>query len=125
MSEGRYSKVERVLWIYTRLMDGYLIHKTEEAKRYGVDLRSIQRDIDDIRNFLELDVGNSGFLNAVTYDYVKKGYRLEQIYRMKLSSSEILAICKILLDSRAFIREEMQDILDRLISCCVPKESRS
>ena len=124
MSEGRYSKVERVLGIYTRLMDGYLIHKTEEAERYGVDLRSIQRDIDDIRNFLELDIENSGFLNAVTYDYVKKGYRLEQIYRMKLSNSEILAICKILLDSRAFIREEMQDILDRLISCCVPKESQ-
>ena len=46
MSEGRYSKVERVLGIYTRLMDGYLIHKTEEAERYGVDLRSIQRDIE-------------------------------------------------------------------------------
>lgn len=55
MSEGKYSKVEQVLGIYTRLMDGCLIRKTEEAERYGVDLRSIQRDIDDIRNFLEPD----------------------------------------------------------------------
>ena len=38
--------------------------------------------------------------------------------------SEILAICKILLDSRAFTKKEMQDMLGKLISCCVPKDSR-
>lgn len=43
---------------------------------------------------------------------------------MKLSNSEILAICKILLDSRAFTKSEMTGILDRLIECCVPKTSQ-
>ena len=43
---------------------------------------------------------------------------------MKLSNSEILAICKILLDSRAFTKEEMTSILQRLIECCVPDKSR-
>lgn len=124
MSGSRYSKIERVLGIYTRLMDGILIKKAEEAGRYGVDLRSIQRDIDDIRNFLEQDAEERGFLNTVTYDYVEKGYRLEQIYKVKLNNSEILAICKILLDSRAFTKAEMSDILGRLVSCCVPKSSQ-
>ena len=40
--------------------------------RYSVDLRSIQRDIDDIRNFLELEAENQGFINQVIYDRVKK-----------------------------------------------------
>lgn len=43
---------------------------------------------------------------------------------MKLTNSEILAICKILLECRAFTKEEMQDMLSRLITCCVPKDSR-
>lgn len=43
---------------------------------------------------------------------------------MKLTNSEVLALCKILLDSRAFLKEEMTDMLDRLISCCVPKSNQ-
>ena len=43
---------------------------------------------------------------------------------MKLSNSEILAICKILLESRAFSKIEMQEMLDKLISCCVPKRNQ-
>lgn len=119
-----YSKVERVLGMYTKLMDGCLIRKAEEAARFGVDMRSIQRDIDDIRNFLELDTESTGVVNSVVYDHAKKGYCLEQIYKIKLTNSEILALCKILLDSRAFTKDEMLDMLDRLISCCVPEISR-
>ena len=40
---------------------------------------------------------------------------------MKFSNSEVLALCKILLDSRAFTKKEMIGMLDKLISCCVPK----
>ncbi|MGN0482099.1 MAG: helix-turn-helix transcriptional regulator [Lachnospiraceae bacterium] len=118
------SKVERVLGIYSKLLNGELVKKGEEAERYSVNERSIQRDIDDIRNFLENDAAASGFTNSVIYDHEKKGYRLEQIYRMKLSNSEVLAICKILLDSRAFTKEEMLSMLDRLVSCCVPKTNQ-
>lgn len=43
---------------------------------------------------------------------------------MKLSNSEILAICKILLDSRAFTKKEMIGMISRLIDCCVPEVNR-
>ena len=49
---------------------------------------------------------------------------LEQIYKMKFSNSEVLALCKILLDSRAFTKKEMTGMLDKLISCCVPKANQ-
>ena len=39
--------------------------------------------------------------------------------KIKLKNSEILALCKILLDSRAFKKEEMTDMLERLIVCCL------
>lgn len=121
MENIKSDKIERVLAIYTKLMNGYLINKAEEAVNYGVNERSIQRDIDDIRNYLENDGERVGCINSVIYDRLSKGYRLEQIYKMKFSNSEVLALCKILLDSRAFTKKEMMKMSDKLISCCVPK----
>ena len=48
-------KIERVLSIYTKLLYGGVINKAEEANNFGVNERSIQRDIDDIRNFYTND----------------------------------------------------------------------
>lgn len=124
MDNIKSDKIERVLGIYTKLMNGYLVSKVEEAVNYGVNERSIQRDIDDIRNYLEADVERVGCINSVIYDRIGKGYRLEQIYKMKFSNSEVLALCKILLDSRAFTKKEMTVMLDKLISCCVPKANQ-
>ena len=114
------NKIERVLGIYTKLINGSIVSKSEEAINYNVNERSIQRDIDDIRNFIEQSIADSGVVNSVIYDRQEKGYRLEQIYQLKFSNSEILAICKILLDSRAFTKNEMQGMLEKLIGCCVP-----
>ena len=123
MNEKR-EKTERVLGIYTKLMRGDIVNKAHEAKEYGVDERSIQRDIESIRNFLDLNVEQTGVVNSVIYDRVQKGYRMEQIYRIKLTNSEILAICKILLDSRAFTKKEMEEMLRKLIECCVPQNNQ-
>nr|MBP3598320.1 WYL domain-containing protein [Eubacterium sp.] len=124
MDETRKDKIERVLAIYTKLLNGYLVNKSEEANNYGVNERTIQRDIDDIRVFLENDLEDSGIVNSVVYDRSEKGYRLEQVYKSKLTNGEVLALCKIFLDSRAFSKEEMTVILDKLVACCVPESNQ-
>lgn len=122
--EMKEDKIGRVLQIYAKLTDGYVINKAEEAQRYGVNERSIKRDIDDIRNFLDTDSERTGVVNTVIYDRQKKGYRLETLYKMRLKNSEVLALCKILLDSRAFTKKEMVGMLDKLITCCVPQSNQ-
>ena len=124
MSIEKEDRIERVLSIYTRLMDGAVISKRNEADKYGVNERTIQRDIDDIRNFLDQGGAEDGYINTVIYDRIRRGFRLEQIYHMKFTNAEILAICKILLDSRAFTKKEMKTLLSKLISGCVPKENQ-
>lgn len=47
-------KIERVLGLYTKLINGSVINKAEEANNYNVNERSIQRDIDDIRNYMDI-----------------------------------------------------------------------
>ena len=117
-------KMERVLGIYTKLINGAIINKVEEAANYNVNERSIQRDIDDIRNYMDIKGSEDGIINSVIYDRQKKGYRLEQIYKLKFTNPEILAICKILLDSRAFTKKEMKAMLAKLIESCVPAENQ-
>lgn len=114
-------QIERVLQMYAKLSDGYVVNKAEEAVRYGVNEKSIQRDIEHIRNFLDNDSERTGLVNTIVYDRAAKGYRLETLYQIRLQNAEVLALCKILLDSRAFTKDEMVSMLDKLITCCVPK----
>lgn len=124
MEENRNDKIQRILGIYTKLLEGRIVNKQTEAAIYGVNERSIQRDVNDIRDFLELDAGDTGVVNSVVYDRMQKGYRLESVYRSKLTNPEVLAICKILLDSRAFVKEEMTQMIGKLIECCVPQSNQ-
>lgn len=117
-------KITRVLALYSKLMNGSVINKAEEAQNYSVTERSIQRDIDDIRNFLQESEDNGGIYNGIVYDRTLKGYRLQRIFDIKLTNPEILAICKILLDSRSLTKKEMDSILKKLIDCCVPDNNR-
>lgn len=113
------NKITRMFDLYNRFQKGEIICKPYEANRYDVSERTIQRDIEDIRNYLEQSTEDS-----VVYDRIEKGYRLERIYQSKFSNSEILALCKILLDSRAFTKGQMMEMLDKLLDCCVPKSSQ-
>ena len=117
-------KANRILSMYSRLANGGMIYKSEEATNFGVNERTIQRDIDDIRNYLEQEAIDQGIVNEIVYDRLKKGYRLNQLYKIKLTNDEILAVCKIMLDSRAFTKTEMQDIVGRIIGCCVPENDK-
>lgn len=75
-------KVVRVSRIYAKLSDGYVVNMVEEARFYGVNERSIRRDIDDIRNFLGAGADRTGIINTVVYDREQKGYCLEALYKI-------------------------------------------
>jgi transcriptional regulator len=114
----------RLLKIYSKLVKGYIVNKREEADNFNVDERTIQRDITSIKDYMCSDMASNGIINSIVYDKEVGGYKMESSYQGTLSNSETLAVCKVLLDSRAFPKDEMQAILDKLISCCVPKENR-
>lgn len=117
------NKTDRILFLYTKLLDGQILKKEELARYFGVNEKSIQRDLEDIRNFLDGAGVENGVGNQLVYDYQEKGYRLEQNSMTRLSNGEALAVCKILLESRAFTKKEMVSILDRIVANCIPKEN--
>ena len=46
-------KIIRVLYIYSMLMRGQILKKKELVQDIGVSARSIQRDLENIRDFLD------------------------------------------------------------------------
>ena len=79
IDDYKNGKIERILGIYTKLLSGNIVNKLKEAQEYGVNERTIKRDIEDIRSYMETEAERTGCINSVVYDRIKKGYRLEQI----------------------------------------------
>lgn len=104
----------RLLNLYERLNKGEVVSKDALAKDFGVSLKTIQRDIDDLRaylaetHFTEMEV-------SIQYDKAKNGYYLVRLEREWLTNEEVLALTKILLESRAFQKDELSRLIDKLI----------
>lgn len=119
-------KTRRVLEMYSRLVQGDIIRSSEEALKYGIDTRSVKRDIDELKSFFADQRMEGRDTRKVIYSRSAKGYKLvDEIEDRRtefLTNSEILAVCKILLESRAFVKDEMMPVIEKLVRCCTPKE---
>lgn len=124
MEKINTGKSGRVLYLYNQLLQGQVLEKSRLAERFDVNERSIQRDLDTIRDFLDREAVEEGYGPRLVYDFGEKGYRLDKGRKTGLSNAEVLAVSKILLGSRAFTKREMAGILDSLIENCVPREER-
>ena len=109
----------RILKIYSDLLEGKVLKKKEYAEYFGVHERSIQRDIKSLKDFFSEMKVKYGYINDIEYKRALGGYILKYQGRRTLSKNEILAVCKILLESKAFIKEEMIPIIDTILDCCV------
>lgn len=106
-------KLNRGLEIYRRLVKKEEVNCKKLALEYGVTERSIQRDIEDLKGYL--------LEKEPTMEIIRKksDYFLVDRKDLKFTSGEVLAICKILLDSRALNKKELDGILNKLLNNCV------
>ena len=113
-------KNTRILELHTMLTRGECLRKKDLAQRFGVTEKSIQRDIEDLRDFFT----RSGEPRVLAYDAKERAYVLRADKALALTNSEVLAVAKILLESRSMVKDEMFPILDKLVRCCTPKERK-
>lgn len=105
----------RLLNMHELLNRGELIKKAELAKRYGVTEKTIQRDIDELRVYLADTRFAEGEVSII-YDRFRSGYYLVRMEREWITNEEVLAVCKILLESRAFCKEELDALIAKLLA---------
>ena len=122
--EESNSKHGRVLELYNRLLSGEVLNKNQLALEYGVNPRSIQRDIDDIRVFFSNRMISGNELTEIRYDRSAKGYRLVNLKTTTLTNAELFAVTKILFESRSLSKEEMKRLINKLVDACLPPDER-
>lgn len=110
-------KIYRLLALQEQLLCGNAIDKKAMANRFEVSEKSLQRDLETLRAYY------AGQDNDLQYDRTADKYRLEQPAEARLTKSEVLAVCKILLESRAFTEAELDPILNKLVACCTPVQN--
>ena len=112
MVDSQQGKGYRVLSMFDRLMDGQGINKKQEALTHQVGEKTIQRDIDEIRTYLE----------KAKLDYHLQYVRTEKVYKLiktknnRLSKEQVLVIVKILIASKALVKSDVGEIVNQLLS---------
>ena len=111
----------RLLQLYERLSRGEIIRKAELAQKFSVTDKTIQRDIEELRAYLaetRTDAGEA----SIVYERNRGGYLLTHTASEWLTNEDVLAVCKILLESRAFCREELDALLKKLLRQTAPQD---
>lgn len=114
--EKRKKQGVRLLLLREDLEKGKNINKEEIKAKFDIDDKTFQRDIDFLRAFYTENINPE---IEIKYDKKKKGYILKN-NKDRFRNEEILAISKILLESRAFCKEELNELLRKL--CLLSEE---
>lgn len=118
-------KHERILDIYRKLINKEEVNCKDLALKYEVTERSIQRDIENLKSYLEEKELNIEIINKKGNYTLKYIENEEDEKDPRFTSGEVLAMCKILLDSRALIKEEMDDIINKILNNCIHSSDES
>ena len=104
----------RLLELYDRLLKNEDIDIKKYAEKNKINIRTAERDIKTIRNFLA-----KKNQTELIHNSKKKKYQLTYSEdSINLTKSEILAVSKILLASRAFLKDEISLIIDKIVKQC-------
>ena len=105
------TKYDRLLEIFFRSLRGEDLSVQMLAKEYNVSTKSISRDINDLKSFLADHrhlVGNT----EINYSSQDKCYRLHM--DEFLTNKELFAMVEVLIGARAFSKEELLTLTDKL-----------
>ena len=111
----------RLLSMYERLNKGEELNKQNLADEFSVSMKTVQRDIDDLRAYLA-ETHFDEFETAIKYSKARDSYYLVRLEREWLTNKEALAVCKILLESRAFNKNELTELITKLIMQIAPRD---
>lgn len=113
------SKTDRLLDIFFRCLRGEDLSVQKLSEEYNVSTKSITRDLNDIKAFLADHrqlVGNT----ELEYSSRNKCYRL---YMDEfLTNKEMFSILKVLIGARAFSKEELLTLTDKMKRFTTPED---
>ncbi len=110
------NKAFRLLKMYEQVLHGKALRKDNLASEFNVTAKTVQRDIESLRTYLEDKNQN------IRYDRKLDCYKLEHSESCVLNQKDIFALCKILIESRAFNKSEFEELMGKLLSQLLPEQ---
>lgn len=117
------NKSFRVLNIFERLNKGESLDKNKLASEFEVSTKTIQRDIESVREYLAANAYEK-IKSNLKYKKSDDKYDLIRDEESILNNKEVMVLCKILLESRALCKEEMDVLINKLILQVSFKDSK-
>ncbi|GAA3654270.1 helix-turn-helix transcriptional regulator [Asaccharospora irregularis] len=117
-------KAEALLYIYNKLIEGKIVRKQEVLDKFVINERTFYRYIQDIKKFIGRPDGEL-IGEEVLSDRSKGGYILKGKHERNFNEKEVLAIAKVLLESRGFVRTELKDMIDKLLESCISEDKEN
>ncbi len=116
MEGYKTDKAFRLLQMHELLTKGEPIIKEAMLGEFGVPTKTFQRDIDSLRQYYSEQGGGE-----LIYDRKDNCYRLKE-RSYKLTKQEVFAVCKVLIESRAFNKEEFDGLIQKLLLQLLPEQ---
>jgi predicted DNA-binding transcriptional regulator YafY len=113
-------KTYRLLQMNEQLARGEALRKGALVSAFGVTPKTAQRDIESLRLYLT-ETGEG----ELRYDRKRGCYRLERASGGTLKAEEVFALCKILIESRAFNKDEFETLIKKLLLHLSPEQRPS
>ncbi len=115
---AKTDKAFRLLQINERLSKGESVVKGRVLAEFGIPPKTFQRDIDSLRQYY-----TEHAYGELVYDRKNDCYLLRN-KSCNLTKEEVFAVCKILIESRAFNKGEFNEIIVKLLQQCEAAESK-
>ncbi|MFD3156735.1 helix-turn-helix transcriptional regulator [Haloimpatiens sp. FM7330] len=117
-------KSDVLLFIYNDLQEGKVVRKNDVINKFSINERTFYRYIKDIKDFVEKP--DSVLIGEkIIMDREKGGYILNGKNEKNLNEKEVLSISKVLLESRGFIKTEIEDIINKLLEICICEDKEN
>ena len=120
---GKEDRAFRLLQIYERLNRGGVLEKNKLMDEFGISEKTARRDLEDLRTYIAEDRA-SGDGPSIVYDKSKNVYRLARFDREWMTNEEVLILCKILLESRALLKNELEQLVEKLLGQAIPDDRK-
>lgn len=110
-------KSYRLLRMNEQLACGGVLRKESLASAFDVTPKTVQRDLESLRIYL-LENGEGD----LRYDRKHDCYQLERTSGGQLTEKEVFAVSKVLIESRAFNKEEFDELIRKLLLQLLPEQ---
>lgn len=117
-------KADVLLFIYNDLQEGKVVRKNDIIDKFNINERTFYRYMKDIKDFVEKPDGTL-IGEKVIVDREKGGYILKGKNEKNINAKEVLAVSKVLLESRGFIKPEIECMINKLLDNCICEDKEN